>query len=110
MPPHWDFEPETRDWSHLWELLCVQRPNTRKSVLLGMEPQCLKVLTGLSDPILAVAKALEMSEQHLRSLWSDLPLTDDQIADLLGATKGNVYKMRSVCLGKLRGVMNQIQQ
>jgi DNA-directed RNA polymerase specialized sigma24 family protein len=109
MPPQWDFEPETRDWSDLWELLCAQRPNTRKTVLLGMEPQCLKVLTGLPDPILALARALEMSEPELRALWSDLPLTDDQIADLLGATRGNVYKMRCVCLGKLRGVMNQRQ-
>jgi len=83
----------------LWEQIETLRPNQRTALLLnlrdaeGINAVALFVLLGIAT-FEQIARAMEMGEGELSSLWDRLPLDDLTIASRLGITRQQVINLR----------------
>ncbi len=83
----------------LWEELRLLPLHQRVAFLLNLRDQknrgCIALFpaTGIAS-IDQLAEALEMSEEQLAELWSELPLDDSKIAELLQQTRQQVISAR----------------
>jgi hypothetical protein len=83
----------------LWEELRQLPLQQRVAVLLNLRDHkgrgCIALFpaTGIAS-IAQLAEALEMREEQLAELWSDLPLEDSKIAELLQQTRQQIINAR----------------
>ncbi|HEV8268363.1 MAG TPA: hypothetical protein VGR00_09030 [Thermoanaerobaculia bacterium] len=83
----------------LWSEITLLPPRQRTALLLSLRLEdgesVTRVLAAFDiAPIRAVAKTLEMPLSGLLSIWSDIPLPDERIALMLGATRRQVINLR----------------
>lgn len=98
---------EDRDFVRvLWEEIRQLRPGQRKALLLnlryGGDLDVITVLVmsgiaGFSD----LAEALEMTYSELMNVWTDLPLDDAHIAEMLRLTRQQVINLRKAARDRL---------
>jgi DNA-directed RNA polymerase specialized sigma24 family protein len=80
-----------RTWMHICELPVRQR----QALLLNLKGDAINLfaITGTAS-LRALAAALEMNVETLASIWSDLPLSDNEVASRLGCTRQQVINLR----------------
>jgi len=91
----------------LWSDVRRLAPKQRAALLLNLRDvhgrECLSLLPLTRTATMAeIAAALEMPAEELANIWNGLPLSDAQIADLLGATQRQVIKLRRLARERLR--------
>lgn len=91
----------------LWEEIRQLRPLQRKALLLNLRDPDTRnvvshiVLTGVAT-FDDLAAALELTGEELAALWSELPLDDNRIAELLQASRQQVINLRKSARERLR--------
>lgn len=84
-----------RIWAEIKEL----PPRQRAALLLNLRDEGgrgivdLWIIIGITTPE-AMAQALSMETEQFAQVWKDLPLDDNQIAQLLGLTRQQVINLR----------------
>jgi hypothetical protein len=98
---------EDRDFAYvLWEEIRQLRPGQRKALLLNLryggdlDVITVLVMSGIAT-FAELADALEMTYKELMSVWSDLPLDDARIAEMLHLTRQQVINLRKAARDRL---------
>jgi hypothetical protein len=91
----------------LWVDVVRLAPKQRAALLLNLRDthgnECLSLLPLTRTATIAeIAATLEMPLETLAALWSDLPLSDARIGELLNATPRQVIKLRRLARERLR--------
>lgn len=92
--------------AEVWKEICELPRNQRIALLLGARDESGESITRLL-PLTRVAtvrqmgEALELGPQRFAQLWPDLPLDDNSIAALLGATRQQVINLRKSARNRL---------
>lgn len=90
----------------LWEEIRQLPPRQCTALLLNLRDAggrgviALFPLRGIAT-LREMAAAMEMTAEAFAALWNDLPLEDNAIADLLGATRQQVINLRKVARERL---------
>ena len=98
----------------LWDELRLLAPKQRAALLLnlrdsdGRDVITLFPLTGIAS-VERIAEVLEMRVEELERIWNDLPLDDQSIGKLLGATRPQVIKLRRLARERLRRRLNKLE-
>jgi hypothetical protein len=83
----------------LWDEIVLLPPRQRAALLLNMRDadgrDCILALPAAGVASLTdIARAVEMSVDHLARIWNDLPWEDTRIAGLLGLSRQQVVNLR----------------
>jgi hypothetical protein len=85
-------------WAHIRDLPLRQR----QALLLNLKGDAVSLfLTTGTASLREMAVTLEMNVEGLASLWSDLPLSDNQIASRLACTRQQVINLRMAARKRL---------
>ena len=90
-------------WADVQELV----PRQRAALLLNLRDvqgrECLSLLPLTRTATMAeIAAAVEMAPERFAALWSELPMSDAAIGELLGMTGRQVIKLRRLARERLR--------
>jgi hypothetical protein len=83
----------------IWNDVCELRPSQRAALLLNLRDNrgaaivAMLPVTGVARQR-DIARALDLEELRLKAIWSDLPLDDLRIAELLGVSQRDVVNLR----------------
>lgn len=98
---------EDRDFARvLWEEIRQLRAGQRKALLLNLryggdlDIITVLVMSGIAT-FAELAETLEMSYGELMTVWSDLPLDDGRIAEMLQLTRQQVINLRKAARDRL---------
>jgi hypothetical protein len=90
----------------LWDEIVLLPPRQRAALLLNMRDadgrDCILALPAAGVASLTdIARAVEMSVDHLARIWNDLPWEDTRIAGLLGLSRQQVVNLRKSARARL---------
>ena len=88
-----------------WKAIARCGVSGRIVILLALTQAEIHAWVGLPDPCPALAEMMEKDEASARKLWSRVPLTEKEIADLLKTSISYVQKLRSLTKEKLRNIV-----
>lgn len=95
-------QPRTDVADKLWREIRELPPRQRVALLLHLrDDNGESALVHLGASRFEIAKALEMPEKELSSLWDTLPFDDNAIAARLGATRQQVINLRKCARERL---------
>ncbi len=86
----------------MWTEICALPVRQRQALLLNLKDGAIAlfIVTGIAS-LRAIADCVEMSVEGLAERWNDLPLSDNAIASLLGATRQQVINLRMAARKRL---------
>ncbi len=101
--------------SQLWDDIRQLSPRQRAALLLNLrDAHGREVLSLLPQTraatIVEIAEALQMPLGELARMWKDLPLNDEVIGQLLGASRPQVIKLRRLARERLRRMAARREQ
>jgi hypothetical protein len=99
----------------LWSEICELPVRQRTALLLNLrDPNGTRIIDLFVDTRIAsmrqIASVLEMAAEDLAAIWNSLPLTDLQIAELLGIKRQQVINLRLAARERLARRMKSMER